>query len=176
MSCRRLTRDRELLECQTGGAIARFSSLRIMPIELSRVCCDRDPVPSVQRAAIKRLLSEGADLHATDKNGVTALHHAVRFRSPAAVETLVDAGANVNQACKRSGGTPLHRAVTPTGAPGTAGRREQTIEVIRILLRNGADPNIKNRLGKTPGDYVKDNEILEILRAGTGQPDNNLHP
>ena len=86
-----------------------------MPNELSAVCCDRTPDPQKQRQAIIALLKAGADIHATDKNGVTALHHAVRFRSPTAVATLLEHGAEVNQTCKRSGSTLLHRAVTSTG-------------------------------------------------------------
>ena len=76
-------------------------------------------------AYVKSLLKSGEDVNQTDKNGVTPLHHAVRFRSPAAVRALLENGARVNQACKRSGSTPLHRAVTSTGAPGTAGKQEE---------------------------------------------------
>ena len=93
-----------------------------MENELFDICCDRDPNPADQRKQILKLLKAGADVHATDKNGVTALHHAVRFRSPTAVKALIELGANVNQACRRNGSTPLHRAATQTGAPGTAGR------------------------------------------------------
>jgi uncharacterized protein len=103
--------------------------------ELSGLCSQRDPDPDKQGASILRLIKAGADLHETDKNGVTPLHHAVRFRSPTAVETLLRLGANVNQTCKRSRSTPLHRAVTSTGAPATAGKSEQAREIIEILLR-----------------------------------------
>src|SRR4029453_15629590 len=99
------------------------------------------------------------DIHATDKNGVTALHHAVRFRSPAAVKTLIERGANVNQVCRRNGSTPLHRAVTQTGAHGTAGRHMAAPKIIRLLLDAGADPSITNKSGKKPGDYVRDATI-----------------
>jgi len=108
-------------------------------------------------------LKGGADIHATDKNGVTALHHAVRFRSPAAVKTLIEHGANVNQACRRNGSTPLHRAVTQTGAPGTAGRAEAAREIIRILLAAGADPSITNKSGKKPADYVTDETVKSLF-------------
>src|SRR5688500_10916943 len=104
-----------------------------MENELFEICCDRNPQPAEQRRRIVKALKGGADIHAADKNGVTALHHAVRFRSPEAVETLVEHGANVNQACRRSGSTPLHRAVTQTGAPGTAGRAPAAREIIEIL-------------------------------------------
>jgi ankyrin repeat protein len=133
-----------------------------MENELFDICCDRDPNPADQRKQILKLLKAGADLHATDKNGVTALHHAVRFRSPTAVKTLIEHGANVNQACRRNGSTPLHRAATQTGAPGTAGRSEAAKEIIHLLLAAGADPSIANKSGRTPVDYVK-NDVLRSL-------------
>jgi uncharacterized protein len=138
-----------------------------MPRELSAICCNRNPVPDQQRRAIEALLRAGADIHETDKNGVTPLHHAVRFRSPTAVATLLEHGANVNQVCRRSGSTPLHRAVTSTGAPGTAGRNEEARQIIKLLLEYGADPSIKNRNGRTAADYVVDPEIRALL-AETG--------
>jgi len=130
---------------------------------LSVVCCRRNADPALQRAEILRLLDAGADLHAVDKNGVTALHHAVRFRSPAAVEVLLERGAVVNQACCRSGSTALHRAVTTTGAPGTAGKRSEARRIVELLLEYGADPAIQNRAGKTAADYVRDAELLGLL-------------
>ena len=131
--------------------------------ELSSICCDRNPDPDQQRARIIELLEDGADIRATDKNGVTALHHAVRFRSPTAVATLLEHGANVNQTCKRSGSTPLHRAVTSTGAPGTAGRMAEAREIVALLLQHGADVSIRNKSGKRPSDYARDAEIRSLL-------------
>ena len=101
---------------------------------LFEICCERNAEAESQRTRIAAALKAGADIHATDKNGVTALHHAVRFRSPAAVKALIEHGADVNQACRRSGSTALHRAVIQTGAPGTAGKGEEAKEIIRILL------------------------------------------
>jgi tankyrase len=94
---------------------------------------------------------------------VTALHHAVRFRSVAAVKTLVEHGADVSRACRRNGSTPLHRAVTQTGAPGTAGKGQAAREIVRILIAAGADPAIRNKAGKTPADYVSDETVRVLL-------------
>jgi tankyrase len=133
------------------------------PGDLSDVCGERNADSNWQRAAIEALLEAGADIHEADKNGVTALHHAVRFRSPIAVETLLRHGAGVNRTCKRSGSTPLHRAVTSTGAPTTAGKGMEARKIIKILLRYGADPSIKNKVGKKPADYVRDEELRRVL-------------
>lgn len=130
---------------------------------LSAVCCQRNPDPHAQRAAIEGLLAAGAKLDEVDKNGVTALHHAVRFRNPAAVEALLRAGAAVNQACMRSGSTALHRAVTTTGAPGTAGKDREARKIIELLLKFGADVAIKNKQGKLAADYARDEEIRGLL-------------
>ena len=75
---------------------------------LSAICVERDSVPKDQRKRLLALLKQGADIGESDKNGVTPLLHAVRFRSPMAVEALIERGDNVDQ---RSGATPLHRAV-----------------------------------------------------------------
>jgi uncharacterized protein len=132
--------------------------------ELSDVCCEQNADPKKQRKAIEALLKAGADIHETEKNGVTPLHFAVRFRSPAAVAVLLAHGANANQACKRSGSTPLHRAVTSTGAPSTAGKQAEANQIIQLLLEHGADPSIRNKIGKRPADYVRDDDILRLLR------------
>jgi tankyrase len=134
-----------------------------MQNELFDICCERHPHPADQRKRLLRALEAGADIHATDKNGVTALHHAVRFRSPAAVKVLIEQGANINQACRRNGSTPLHRATTQTGAPGTAGLQQAAKEIVRLLLAAGADPDVKNKSGKRPADYLKDNDIRRLF-------------
>src|SRR5687767_9943828 len=134
-----------------------------MPNALFDVCCERNLDPVEQRDRILKILQTGVDINAADKNGVTALHHSVRFRSPIAVKILIEHGADVNQQCRKSRSTPLHRAVVQTGAPGTAGKMEEAKEIIRILLAAGASPSIRNKSGKTPADYVKDPALKSLL-------------
>jgi uncharacterized protein len=81
-----------------------------------------------------------------------------------AVRALIEHGADVNQACRKSRSTPLHRAVTSTGAPGTAGKCQEAIEIIRLLIAAGADPSITNKAGRKPADYVKDDAIKSLLK------------
>lgn len=84
-------------------------------------------------------------------------------QNPAAVKTLIEYGADVNQICRKSGSTPLHRAVTSTGAPSTAGKRAEARQIVALLLAAGADPSIRNKRGKKPGDYATDEEIQALL-------------
>lgn len=143
-----------------AASLRRMSKIH----ELSSICAEQNPDPVAQRKRILALLKAGADIHAWDKNGVTALHHAVRFRNVIAVKTLIEHGANVNHACRRSGSTPLHRAVTQTGAPSTAGKHQQAVEIIRLLLAAGADPAIGNKSGRKAVDYVKDEGIKSLFK------------
>jgi uncharacterized protein len=131
---------------------------------LSRICAEQAPDPIQQRRSLIAALKTGAGIDAGDKNGVTALHHAVRFRNPLAVKTLIEQGADVNRACTRSGSTPLHRAVTQTGAPSSAGKAREALEIVRLLLAAGADPDIANKTGRKPIDYVRDDAMRALLQ------------
>lgn len=146
-------------EHRAPAGVTAMSSI----LPLSEICTERHPDPHDQRERLLQLLADGADIHACDKNGVTALHHAVRFRSVIAVQTLIEHGANVNQACRRSGSTPLHRAVITTGAPETAERQAEATAIIRMLLAAGADPSLTNKHGRKPGDYVKEQSLKDLL-------------
>ena len=131
---------------------------------LLSACSAHDADRKMQLGVIKYLIALGADTNECDKNGVTPLHRAVRFRNVAAVEAILGNGGKINAQDKKSKSTALHRAVTNTGAPRTAGKKDEIIEIIRILLRAGADTLIKNKTGKAPIEYVKDPEILGILK------------
>jgi tankyrase len=124
-----------------------------------------DPESRVQRAMIRLLIRLGANVNERDKNGVTPLHRAVRFRSPAAVKILLESGADPNAVDRRSRSSPLHRAVTDTGAPSTAGKSKQVEEIVGLLLAHGADPALRNKAGKTPRDYVRRPQIDRLLRG-----------
>jgi ankyrin repeat protein len=79
------------------------------------------------------------------------------------VKELIIQGADVNAVDKRTKSTPLHRAVTNTGAPASVGKTDCAIENTKLLLAKGADPRIRNKNGKTPIDYVKNSETNDVL-------------
>jgi Ankyrin repeats (3 copies)/Ankyrin repeat len=121
--------------------------------------------PQEQVDVITYLIEMGADPNAVDDTRVAPLHRAVRTRSEAAVRALLDGGASPRQPNK-SGSTPLHLAVQPTGRGGSgseAARGQQT-EIIRLLLERGASPTDKDARGKQVFQAATSAWIRSLLR------------
>jgi ankyrin repeat protein len=122
--------------------------------------------PAAQRRIVELLVSHGAVVDRPDLGGVTALHRAVRARSPAAVGALLSAGADPCAATKKVGSTALHLAVAPTGASGTAGAGELQIEIVRMLLAAGANMTDVDRNGVAVVDRIQSQALRKALAAG----------
>jgi ankyrin repeat protein len=122
--------------------------------------------PPGQRRVIELLISRGAAVDRPDRGGVTALHRAVRARSPAAVAALLAAGADPYAATKKTGSTALHLAVAPTGAGGTANTGELQIEIVRMLLAAGAAMSDVDAKGVAVRDRIQSQAVREALATG----------
>ena len=90
------------------------------------------------KAAVRSLLLQKADVNAPQSDGATALHWAVYKSDKELADMLIRSGANV-KAANREGSTPLWLASVNGDAP-----------MIAALLKAGADPNEKLPLGRTP--------------------------
>ncbi|RHZ56270.1 uncharacterized protein CDV56_104947 [Aspergillus thermomutatus] len=114
-------------------------------------------------AIAQQLLSAGANTELADRgSGMTALHLAASLGRIQFVRLLLREGANINSQ-DRYRGTPLHCA--------------QTLEICEFLIDRGADPNIRDKEGRTPifsHDYAK---VQLLLRRGANVniKDNNGH-
>lgn len=84
------------------------------------------------------LIADGFDALVTDKNGLTALHHAAKHGQSGIAMVLVGQGADIN-AKDNQGHTPLHLAAL-NGWPETAA----------TLIEFGADTSKRDRQGYTP--------------------------
>jgi ankyrin repeat protein len=132
--------------------------------------CDPRPLsptwnPAAQQRIIELLISAGATVDLPDRGGVTPLHRAVRARSPAAVAALLSAGADPCAATGKAGSTPLHLAVAPTGAGGTAGSGELQLEIVRMLLAAGATLADVDRHGVAVADRIQSPALRNALTA-----------
>lgn len=110
---------------------------------------------------IRRLIAEGADVNATNKSGVTALHCAIFFsENTDAALALLDAGADIN-AVDKKGWSPLLFA-TYKGRPRA---------FIEELLKRGAYPEGCADDGTSPMMYACQNAddvmtIVSLYNAG----------
>lgn len=100
-------------------------------------CRDAPTLPLTQAAghndadAVRRLVADKQAVDETDQSGLTALMWAARLGALDAMQSLLDAGANVNaRSSNRFEWTALHHAVH---------RRQPA--AVRLLLEHGADPN-----------------------------------
>ncbi|XP_077966089.1 poly [ADP-ribose] polymerase tankyrase-2-like [Styela clava] len=106
-------------------------------------------------SSVEYLLAHGADVHAKDKGGLVPLHNACSYGHYDVAELLVKHGAVVNVADLWKF-TPLHEAAA-----------KGKYEICKLLLKHGADPDKKNRDGKTALDLVRDCDldIHDLLRG-----------
>ncbi|MDO5472120.1 MAG: ankyrin repeat domain-containing protein [Akkermansia sp.] len=99
----------------------------------------RNPVPSPYDAA----WACSADLHATDRRGYTALHHAAAMGLYEVAAILLERGAEVD-ATSRSGATALILAA-----------RSGQHKVGHLLLAHGANPHHRDCYGRDAIDYAR---------------------
>ena len=104
--------------------------------------CDRAFWRSVGAAQIHAELDAGADANARVGAGDTPLHRIAKYSgTPAALDALLDRGADINISVGNSDGdTPLHLAV----------RFNENPVMVETLLARGADVNAGNSAGNTP--------------------------
>jgi ankyrin repeat protein len=97
--------------------------------------------PVAQATTIACLIASGADPNAGDKNGVTALHRAVRTRCAHAVSALLRGGADALRK-NGAGSTPMMLATGQTGRGGSGAPKAkmQQAEIIRLLKPYDAGP------------------------------------
>lgn len=93
--------------------------------------------PSAQSATILFLIKAGADPNAADKRGVTPLHRAVRTRCAAAVQTLLENGADPTRK-NGNGSTPTLLATMNTGRGGSGSpeAKSEQQEILRLLEKS----------------------------------------
>jgi len=125
---------------------------------------DMRRAPAVEAGRMATLLLDrGADPNARNWDDVTPLHQAVRARSLGAVEVLLARGADPNARDKNRGSTPLRRAVSATGAGGTAGTDDLMVPLTRLLLKYGADPDLRDKRGVPVHESARDPEVKAVL-------------
>lgn len=108
-------------------------------------------------AIIRKLVEKGADVNMQDLYGRSALMMASSGPYPAAVKYLLEHGANPNLVDKEEHFTALMYAAA-----------EGQLDVIKILLANGADPEMKDIDGDDAVKFAADNghtAVVSLLKS-----------
>jgi ankyrin repeat protein len=141
--------------------------------ERSRLSALHRAVISDDVGRVKKLLKQFLiDRNPRAPHGETPLHWAVRMGRRSLVEALLN-GRVYSNAVDDDGNTPLHDAA--------AYGKRQDIDVVRLLLSRGADPNIRNKRNKTALRMAIDNPssefaIIELmLNAGAIVEDADIY-
>jgi hypothetical protein len=107
---------------------------------------------------LELLLARGADPNPRLLNDYTPLHRAVESDNVLAAEALLRHGADANAATQIDAyETPLMLAA-----------RQGKLDMIRLLLRHGANPQYKNRLGQTAASVAakRSRGVIEDMLRG----------
>ena len=170
-----------------------LGSLWILPLLAIAGLAAANDLPLVEaikngdKAAVRSLLDQQADVNAAQPDGATALAWAAQRDDLDAAELLIRAGANVN-AANDYGATPLWLACTKANAamvekllqagadpdaalltgetPLMAAAARGSLDVVKLLLAHGVDVNAKeNRGGQTALMWAVAEERPEVARA-----------
>ncbi|KAK8124425.1 ankyrin repeat-containing domain protein [Apiospora kogelbergensis] len=133
--------------------------------------------PSFRNAVNHLLLDHGADAALRNHKGDTALGLVIATRGhpapTALVSSLLAHGAALNEAADAEGNTPLHLA---------ARNLPPSLDIVKFLLKRGADPTLPNAHGDTAahmasrsqaGNYFNDvtrdiEHVLDLFEAASG--------
>jgi len=131
-----------------------------MPLSLDRA--GRSPLHYAamegDAAAVDALLAQGVAPDLPDRAGFTPLHFAAQGQQALVASRLLAAGAPVD-AQDRFGKTPLHVALFNA--------RNDAVDVVRVLLAAGADPELKNDSGISPralAEQVTNYDLMRFFR------------
>jgi len=90
---------------------------------------------------LKELLRSGSDPNARNAARFTPLHCACEFGRLGCVAQLVEYGADIEYTNRKDGWSALHWAAF-----------NGQVKVVKLLLKKGADANLKDKIGMLPGD------------------------
>ncbi|KAF6157336.1 hypothetical protein GIB67_004274 [Kingdonia uniflora] len=173
--------EKSILEQNEAPDLSKISTMKWSPLQTLGLA---GMIPFMDK-----LLEQGVDIDAVDKDGLTALHKAVIGKREPVISHLLRKGANPHVRDK-NGATPLHYAVQ-VGAlqtvkllikykvdvnvaddegwtPLHVSIQSRCRYITKVLLVNGADKTRRTKDGKTPLDislcYGKDFKSYELAK------------
>jgi len=116
------------------------------------------------------LITKGANLNYRSRSGAFPLMSAISMGNLGNVKLLIEAGVDVNLNKNNSGYTALMQAIHGTTH---RGEEEKYLEIVRLLLSNGAEINVSSNDGKNPLQMAKESGNQAVIDALTKPTRNN---
>jgi len=113
-------------------------------------------IHSASSEVTKYLIAKGADVNRIGYEECTPIMYEVYIENHENVEILIEHGADVNYQSQYDGYTSLHWA-----------SKKGYLELVKLLIKNGATPNVLNNKNQAPKDLAKENEhnnVFEYLQ------------
>lgn len=104
--------------------------------------------------ALRTYIDQGSDLNETDTNGQALLHWAAMLHNSGQVSYIISQGGIEIDKQDDRGDTPLHLATQSTMEALYSGNKPD-FSTVAVLLKAGANHNIKNKYGETAVELTK---------------------
>lgn len=138
-----------LLALGSFGVVSNVTTMAVEKVDVELV----EAVKQQDLATVRTLVSDGADVNATQPDGATAMHWAAFREDRELVKVLLDAGAEVN--------VPNELGATPLWVAAISGNAD----IVTQLLDAGADPNRALPEGETPIMTASRSGNVDAVRA-----------
>lgn len=113
-------------------------------------------------SVIDALKDAGVDINATDSSGLTPLHQASYNGNFKSVQALIAKGADIASSENVQRDTPLH-AVAKAAAKGNESELGDLKAIANLLVKYGANKDVKNGGDKTADDILQDAGITDFF-------------
>ncbi|MFN3653006.1 MAG: ankyrin repeat domain-containing protein [Armatimonadota bacterium] len=120
----------------------------------------RTSVVAADLESVLRCVRQRANPNATSPGGHTPLMLAVCYGDLDAAKELLDAGANASATAPWKRGC----VVAPYTPLAVAAARDDK-RMVQLLLQRGADPSLRDKLGRTPAEHASDPVIRVLILA-----------
>jgi len=113
---------------------------------------------NIHSAIVTYLLTKGADIALADRTGRTFLHYAAQVGSIDFIKCALAQGMDINCVDMHHGNSPLHIACL-----------HSNFEVVRFLIRQGANTLQQNKDNNLPAVFAEDDTIRNFLLSKSSQ-------